>query len=132
MPGWESGWTVNISRSGVLFVTDSVHVPTGEIESLIELSLCVVQAGGVRLLLPDVRALMTVVRYNVGNGNGVMVGARFEQQTWAECASKSKLVAASRGRDEEGGLSLEGRQSHHLFTESGDEPPLSNFNEFNS
>ena len=77
---WAEGWTVNISRSGVLFAIDGAGVPDGDIEFVISLSRGALQGPGVPLL-PDLHCRGRIVRVATGPEGESIVAASIRRQS---------------------------------------------------
>ena len=79
---WTEGWTVNISRSGVLFAVhgNSDGVPDGDVEFVISLSRGALQGPGVPLL-PDLHCRGKVVRVMQGSAGESIVAASIRRQS---------------------------------------------------
>ena len=81
---WTEGWTVNISRSGVLFAVDGngsgTGVPDGDVEFVISLSRGALQGPGVPLL-PDLHCRGRVVRVTQGSEGESIVAASIRRQS---------------------------------------------------
>ena len=79
---WTEGWTVNISRSGVLFAVEGngTGVPDGDVEFVISLSRGALQGPGVPLL-PDLHCRGRVVRVTQGAEGGSIVAASIRRQS---------------------------------------------------
>jgi hypothetical protein len=76
---WAQGWTVNISRSGVLFALPSRAEVSGELEFVITLSRGALNGPGVRML-PDLHCRGHVVRLTSGQGGETMIAANIRRQ----------------------------------------------------
>jgi hypothetical protein len=77
---WTAGWTVNISRSGVLFAVEGNGVPDGDVEFVISLSRGALQGPGVPLL-PDLHCRGRVVRVTQGAEGESIVAASIRRQS---------------------------------------------------
>lgn len=77
---WFKGWTVNISRSGVLFAPPSSTDVTGDLEFVINLSRGALQGPGVPLL-PDLHCRGRVVRVSSGPEGNSIVAASIRRQS---------------------------------------------------
>jgi hypothetical protein len=77
---WADGWTVNISRSGVLFRLAQSHVPEGDVEFVISLSRGALQGPGVPLL-PDLHCRGRVIRTTSSPDGEAMVAASIRRQS---------------------------------------------------
>jgi hypothetical protein len=77
---WSEGWTVNISRSGVLFAIEGAGVPDGDIEFVISLSRGALQGPGVPLL-PDLHCRGRIVRVSTGPRGEAIVAASIRRQS---------------------------------------------------
>ena len=79
---WTAGWTVNISRSGVLFAVDSngAGVPDGDVEFVISLSRGALQGPGVPLL-PDLHCRGRIVRVAQNAEGAAIVAASIRRQS---------------------------------------------------
>jgi hypothetical protein len=88
---WADGWTVNISRSGVLFRIPEGHAPQGDVEFVISLSKGALQGPGVPLL-PDLHCRGRVIRIAHSPDGQAMVAASIRRQSL-------KRVEGSPGRD---------------------------------
>ena len=77
---WAEGWTVNISRSGVLFAMEGAGIPDGEVEFVISLSRGALQGPGVPLL-PDLHCRGRVVRVAEDSDGRSIVAASIRRQS---------------------------------------------------
>jgi hypothetical protein len=77
---WADGWTVNISRSGVLFRVPLGHVPEGDVEFVISLSRGALQGPGVPLL-PDLHCRGRIIRSTTALDGETMVAASIRRQS---------------------------------------------------
>ena len=77
---WADGWTVNISRSGVLFAIAGATIPDGDVEFVISLSRGALQGPGVPLL-PDLHCRGRVVRVSEAPDGGSIVAASIRRQS---------------------------------------------------
>ena len=77
---WADGWTVNISRSGVLFRLSQAQVPEGDVEFVISLSRGALQGPGVPLL-PDLHCRGRVIRTAPSPDGQAMVAASIRRQS---------------------------------------------------
>jgi hypothetical protein len=87
---WSVGWTVNISRSGVLFAMDGERVPDGDVEFVISLSKGALQGPGVPLL-PDLHCRGRIVRVSTAADGAQIVAASIRRQSL-------RRVDAAKGR----------------------------------
>jgi hypothetical protein len=78
-PRWVQGNTVNISRSGVLFVASGPSALDGDVEFVINLSRGALQGPGVPLL-PDLHCQGRVVRCREGTDE-VEIAATIRRQS---------------------------------------------------
>ncbi len=77
---WTQGWTINISRSGVLFALDSTSAHVGDnLEFVIHLSRGAFQGPAVQLL-PDLYCQGRIVRTHVGEEGVPIVAASIRRQ----------------------------------------------------
>lgn len=77
---WSEGWTVNISRSGVLFALTSATDLKGQLEFVINLSRGALQGPGVPLL-PDLHCRGRVVRVTLRPEGDATVAASIRRQS---------------------------------------------------
>jgi hypothetical protein len=90
---WADGWTVNISRSGVLFRVPQGGVPEGDVEFVISLSKGALQGPGVPLL-PDLHCRGRVIRISPSPDGQAIVAASIRRQS----LKRVDAPAAGRGR----------------------------------
>jgi hypothetical protein len=94
---WAEGWTVNISRSGVLFALDGAGLTDGEVEFVIRLSRGALQGPGVPLL-PDLHCRGRIVRVMTGPKGESIVAASIRRQSLRRVDStpaRGRAAAAS-------------------------------------
>ena len=77
---WEEGRTVNISRSGVLFMLPGMADVAGPIEFVINLSRGAMQGPGVPLL-PDLHCHGRVIRTGEGSDGETVIAASIRRQS---------------------------------------------------
>lgn len=77
---WLEGWTVNISRSGVLFALPPAARVEGDLEFVITLSRGALQGPGVPLL-PDLHCRGRVVRIDAGPDGAAVAAASIRRQS---------------------------------------------------
>jgi PilZ domain len=77
---WQEGRTVNISRSGVLFVLPSSADVAGRIEFVINLSRGALHGPGVPLL-PDLHCHGRVMRTSAGSDGETVIAACIRRQS---------------------------------------------------
>jgi hypothetical protein len=94
---WVEGWTVNISRSGVLFSLPAASLPSAgqaraDVEFVIRLSRGALQGPGVAVL-PDLHCRGRVVRVAAGPSGDAVVAASIRRQS----LRRANTTEASRG-----------------------------------
>jgi hypothetical protein len=77
---WAEGWTVNISRSGVLFALPGTDAAEGDVEFVISLSRGALQGPGVPLL-PDLHCRGRIIRVSPGQDGQSIVAATIRRQS---------------------------------------------------
>ena len=86
---WQSGWTVNLSHSGVLATFASPTAISGDVEFIITLSRGALQGPGVPLL-PDLHCRGQVVRRDADReGATFFIAANIKRQVIRAHAAKS-------------------------------------------
>ena len=93
---WADGWTINISRSGVLFRVPQAHAPEGDVEFVIRLSKGALQGPGVPLL-PDLHCRGRVIRTTPSPDGQAMVAASIRRQSLKRVEGRDRGVNGPEG-----------------------------------